>query len=83
MTGNRMTATLFDPINLGAISAPNRILMAPLTRGRQRREHLPIAELKAEYYSQRHRGLIIAEATAISQEGLGCPSAPASGPMIR
>ena len=27
-------AGLFDPIALGAIEAPNRILMAPLTRGR-------------------------------------------------
>ena len=72
-----MTATLFDPIKLGAISAPNRILMAPLTRGRSEGEHVPVSELKAEYYSQRATaGLIIAEATGISQEGLGWPSAP-------
>lgn len=72
-----MTATLFDPIQLGAISAPNRILMAPLTRGRSVGEHVPVSELKAEYYSQRAgAGLIIAEATGISQEGLGWPSAP-------
>jgi N-ethylmaleimide reductase len=72
-----MTATLFDPIQLGAISAPNRILMAPLTRGRSVGEHVPVSELKAEYYSQRATaGLIIAEATGISQEGLGWPSAP-------
>ena len=72
-----MTATLFDPIKLGAISAPNRILMAPLTRGRSEGEHVPVSELKAEYYSQRaSAGLIIAEATGISQEGLGWPSAP-------
>jgi 2,4-dienoyl-CoA reductase-like NADH-dependent reductase (Old Yellow Enzyme family) len=77
MTGNRMTATLFDPITLGAISAPNRILMAPLTRGRSEGEHVPLSDLKAEYYSQRSTaGLIIAEATGISQEGLGWPSAP-------
>ena len=72
-----MTATLFDPIQLGAIHAPNRILMSPLTRGRSSDGHVPIAELKAEYYSQRaNAGLIIAEATGISQEGLGWPSAP-------
>lgn len=46
-----MTATLFDPIQLGAISAPNRILMAPLTRGRSEGEHVPLTDLKAEYYS--------------------------------
>lgn len=38
---------------------------------------MPISELKAEYYSQRAgAGLIIAEATGISQEGSGWPSAP-------
>ena len=72
-----MTATLFDPIKLGAISAPNRVLMSPLTRGRSGTGHVPISELKADYYSQRAgAGLIIAEATGISQEGLGWPSAP-------
>ncbi len=29
-----MAASLLDPIKLGAIDAPNRIIMAPLTRGR-------------------------------------------------
>ncbi|MFM9978693.1 MAG: alkene reductase [Sphingomonadaceae bacterium] len=68
---------LFDPIQLGAIAAPNRILMAPLTRGRSDRAHIPIAALKAEYYAQRAAaGLIIAEATGITQEGLGWPHAP-------
>ena len=71
------TASLFDPIKLGAISAPNRVLMAPLTRGRSEPVHVPITGLKAEYYAQRAgAGLIIAEATGISQEGLGWPSAP-------
>lgn len=70
-------ASLFDPIQLGAIHAPNRILMAPLTRGRSSAGHVPITALKAEYYSQRAAaGLIIAEATGISQEGLGWPAAP-------
>jgi 2,4-dienoyl-CoA reductase-like NADH-dependent reductase (Old Yellow Enzyme family) len=69
--------TLFDPIQLGAINAPNRILMAPLTRGRSAGVHLPLGALKAEYYSQRATaGLLIAEATGISQEGLGWPAAP-------
>jgi N-ethylmaleimide reductase len=68
---------LFDPIDLGAIHAPNRILMAPLTRGRSEGVHVPITALKADYYSQRaSAGLIIAEATGITQEGSGWPSAP-------
>ena len=61
--------TLFDPIELGAIHAPNRILMAPLTRGRSTREHVPTA-LMGEYYAQRaSAGLIISEATGISRQG--------------
>jgi N-ethylmaleimide reductase len=69
--------SLFDPIKLGAIDAPNRIIMAPLTRGRSQGVHVPITALKAEYYSQRAAaGLIIAEATGITQEGSGWPSAP-------
>jgi N-ethylmaleimide reductase len=69
--------SLFNPIQLGAIHAPNRILMAPLTRGRSGAGHVPITALKAEYYAQRTAaGLIIAEATGITQEGLGWPAAP-------
>jgi 2,4-dienoyl-CoA reductase-like NADH-dependent reductase (Old Yellow Enzyme family) len=68
--------TLFDPIELGAIHAPNRILMAPLTRGRSTREHVP-TPLMAEYYAQRaSAGLIISEATGISRQGLGWAYAP-------
>ena len=68
---------LFDPIDLGAICAPNRILMAPLTRGRSSTEHVPITTLKADYYAQRAAaGLIIAEATGITQEGSGWLAAP-------
>ncbi len=70
-------AGLFDPIQLGAINAPNRVLMAPLTRGRSEGVHVPISALKAEYYAQRAgAGLIIAEATGITQEGSGWPAAP-------
>jgi N-ethylmaleimide reductase len=68
--------SLFDPITLGAIEAPNRILMAPLTRTRATDDHVP-TELMVEYYRQRAgAGLIISEATGISREGLGWPNAP-------
>ncbi len=70
-------ASLFDPIQLGAISAPNRIVMAPLTRGRSSANHVPITALKSAYYAQRaSAGLIVAEATGISQEGMGWPHGP-------
>lgn len=68
---------LFTPVQLGAITARNRVIMAPLTRGRSTAGHVPMADLKAEYYAQRaSAGLIIAEATGITQEGLGWPAAP-------
>ena len=71
-----MAVSLLDPIKLGAIEAPNRIIMAPLTRGRAGPGFVP-NELARDYYSQRaSAGLIISEATGISQEGLGGPSAP-------
>ena len=55
--------TLFSPLQLGAITVPNRIFMAPLTRCRADAEHVPTA-LMAQYYAQRaSAGLIIAEAT--------------------
>lgn len=71
-----MHDALFQPIDLGAIACPNRILMAPLTRGRSDPGSIPNA-MMAEYYRQRAgAGLIISEATGISVEGLGWPAAP-------
>ncbi|KTE04412.1 alkene reductase [Sphingopyxis sp. H038] len=68
--------SLFDPIKLGDIEAPNRIIMAPLTRGRAGSDFVPTA-LALEHYRQRaSAGLIISEATGISQEGLGWPFTP-------
>ena len=71
-----MSNALFQSIQLGAIAAPNRVLMAPLTRGRSDPGSVPNA-MMAEYYRQRSSaGLIISEATGISVEGLGWPAAP-------
>ncbi|HAL67442.1 MAG TPA: alkene reductase, partial [Pseudomonas sp.] len=51
--------TLFDPITLGDLELPNRIIMAPLTRCRADAGRVPNA-LMAEYYVQRaSAGLII------------------------
>ena len=59
---------LFTPLKLGALTIPNRILMAPLTRCRGDADHVP-TPLMAEYYAQRaSAGLIIAEAT-MAMEG--------------
>ena len=68
--------SLFGPVEFGAISLANRIVMAPLTRARSSRDAVPNA-LMAQYYAQRaSAGLIISEATGISREGLGWPDAP-------
>ena len=67
--------TVFDPIKVGLLNCPNRIWMAPLTRGRATRDHVP-TELMATYYAQRaSAGLIITEATGITVEGSGWPYA--------
>lgn len=72
-----MHEILFEPISLGAIEARNRILMAPLTRGRSSQPGSVPNEMMATYYRQRAgAGLIISEATGISVEGLGWPAAP-------
>jgi len=68
--------SLFDPITLGAVTAKNRILMAPLTRARATMDHVP-TPMMIDYYRQRaNAGLIISEATGISAQGLGWPYAP-------
>ena len=72
-----MHEKLIDPLKLGAIEAKNRILMAPLTRGRSTQPGSIPNEMMATYYRQRaSAGLIISEATGISVEGLGWPAAP-------
>jgi len=58
-----MLDELFKPLQLGAVTLPNRLLMAPLTRCRAEDEHVP-GQLMADYYAQRATaGLIVAEAT--------------------
>lgn len=72
-----MTKGLFDPVKLGDISLNNRIVMAPLTRGRAGVSRTA-NDLMREYYTQRaSAGLIITEATAISAQGYGWFGAPA------
>jgi 2,4-dienoyl-CoA reductase-like NADH-dependent reductase (Old Yellow Enzyme family) len=68
--------TLFDPLRIGSLELPNRIVMAPLTRLRGTPDHLP-TPLQVEYYRQRaSAGLIISEATPIDPMGVGYPNVP-------
>lgn len=67
---------MFDQLNLGDLTLPNRVIMAPLTRCRTSADRVPNA-LMAEYYSQRAgAGLIISEATVVSEQGIGYPNTP-------
>ncbi|ODS00775.1 alkene reductase [Methyloceanibacter methanicus] len=72
-----MDPKLFSPLDLGDLTLPNRIVMAPLTRNRA----LPGGDvphaLNATYYAQRaSAGLIISEGTQISPEGKGYIQTP-------
>ncbi|RMP06985.1 hypothetical protein ALQ29_01126 [Pseudomonas marginalis pv. marginalis] len=68
--------TLFEPYTLGSLTLSNRIVMAPLTRNRAGAGFVP-SEHAATYYSQRaSAGLLISEATQISQQGQGYQDTP-------
>jgi 2,4-dienoyl-CoA reductase-like NADH-dependent reductase (Old Yellow Enzyme family) len=68
--------SLFDPLQVGDITLPNRIVMAPLTRSRAGPNRVP-NELMAEYYRQRaSAGLIVAEATSVTPMGVGYADTP-------
>ena len=74
-----MTTTypLFSPFEVGGLTLPNRIVMAPLTRSRAGQPGDVPTPLMAEYYAQRAAaGLIISEATNISRIGMGYALTP-------
>jgi len=71
-----MNDGLFTPLQAGALTLPNRVVMAPLTRCRAIGNRVPNT-LMAEYYRQRaSAGLILAEATAVDPLGVGYPNTP-------
>ncbi|MDQ8599319.1 oxidoreductase, partial [Klebsiella aerogenes] len=68
---------LFSPLKVGAVTVPNRVFMAPLTRLRSIEPGDIPTPLMAEYYRQRaSSGLIITEATQISAQAKGYAGAP-------
>jgi len=68
--------TLFDPLKVGALTLPNRVIMAPLTRCRASAGRVP-NDMNVEYYVQRaSAGLIITEATSVDPMGVGYPNTP-------
>ena len=67
---------LFDPLQAGDLSLPNRVVLAPLTRTRAGAGRVPTA-LNADYYAQRaSAGLILSEATSVDPMGVGYPDTP-------
>lgn len=68
--------TLLSPLKMGSLQLPNRVVMAPLTRGRSKPDYTA-NELNVKYYEQRATaGLIISEGTHTSLMGRGWWQAP-------
>jgi N-ethylmaleimide reductase len=68
---------LFEPFKLGKLSLPNRFVMAPLTRNRAVPPGMVPSPLAIDYYGQRaSAGLLVTEATQISQQGQGYQDTP-------
>lgn len=68
--------SLLDPIQIGAMTLPNRVIMSPLTRLRGTPDHIP-TELMIEYYTQRATaGLIISEGIPVVPQGVGYANVP-------
>ena len=68
--------TLFEPLQVGPLRLPNRIVLSPLTRSRSGVKRIPNG-LMAQYYRQRATaGLIISEATAVTPMGVGYADTP-------
>ncbi len=68
---------LLTSYKLGGMELKNRIVMAPLTRGRSDNPGNLATALTAEYYKQRaNAGLIISEGSQISKMGVGYANTP-------
>jgi len=67
--------SLFDPIDLGPLRLPSRMVMSSMSRDRSP-GGCPTA-LNAAYYAQRAQaGLVVTESTAVSARGVGWPNTP-------
>uniref|UniRef100_B0T957 NADH:flavin oxidoreductase/NADH oxidase n=1 Tax=Caulobacter sp. (strain K31) TaxID=366602 RepID=B0T957_CAUSK len=72
-----MSASLFDAFALHGLELKNRIVMAPMTRGRAENPELIPNALMARYYAQRAgAGLIVTEGAWVNREGIGFINAP-------
>lgn len=67
---------LFEPLRVGALTLPNRIIMAPLTRCRASAGRVPNALMRDYYVQRAGAGLILSEATSVDPMGVGYPDTP-------
>src|SRR5687768_17306654 len=71
------TTKLFAPVQMGALTLPNRFAMAPMTRSRATNEATVPTESVVKYYVQRaSAGLIITEGSQVSPQGVGYINTP-------
>lgn len=76
MTVKSKSPALLSSYQLGDLKLDNRVVLAPLTRARAGTERMP-NDLMAQYYSQRaSAGLLITEATVVSEQGIGWINSP-------
>lgn len=67
---------LFEAFKIGNLHLKNRMVLAPLTRGRAGESRIP-NDMMVEYYVQRSgAGLLISEATVVSSQGIGWNNSP-------
>jgi 2,4-dienoyl-CoA reductase-like NADH-dependent reductase (Old Yellow Enzyme family) len=69
-------SSLFDPVQIGALHLPNRIVMAPLTRMRAFDARTPGPINIQHYVDRATAGLILSEATSVTPQGVGYPNTP-------
>ena len=70
------TAELFTPGRLGPYTLPHRVLMAPMTRNRARRDGVPSPSAVIYYAQRATAGMIVTETTTVSEQALGYPLIP-------
>ena len=71
------TETLLQPLNVAGLTLPNRVVMAPMTRGRTNNTDLAPVDIQATYYAQRaSAALLITEGTWVSEDAIGFANVP-------
>lgn len=77
MSNQQPNDPLFQPLTMGSLTLPNRVLMSPLTRSRSSQPGDVPNAMNVHYYEQRaSAGLILSEATQISPQGKGYAFTP-------